>query len=361
MTVVEVAAERNILPIASSRATWRHVVGLFRQERAFFSLVIGLQIVASAAGLVGPRILEVVIDDAGPHRGNSTIEIAALLFAVRARRPDRSHRRHPRARGGSGRAPLARLREKLIQSVLNLPLGLVERAGTGDLLTRASTDVDDLSQAVRAGLPQLLVAAVTAVLAIIALVLTAPVLALALVPSIPIIAIGTRWYLKQARPAYQHEAASFARVNAGIQETVAAGRTIEAFGLGPARVAQDRLGHKGLGGLGAADPVAQDRVLRFERGELRDAARALHDRRWPASHRRSPERRRRRGFGPLRPAASGADRHAARLAGRGPARFGIAVARRRGERGTSGTDDRPDAGRQSPRGIGRPLRVPRGS
>ena len=50
------------------------------------------------------------------------------------------------------------------------------------------------------------------------------------------IAIATRWYLKQARPAYQHEAASFARVNAGIQETVAAGRTIEAFRLGPARV-----------------------------------------------------------------------------------------------------------------------------
>ncbi len=57
-----------------------------------------------------------------------------------------------------------------IERVLDLPLGLVERAGTGDLLTRASTDVDDLSQAVRAGLPQLLVAAVTAVLATAALI-----------------------------------------------------------------------------------------------------------------------------------------------------------------------------------------------
>ena len=70
-----------------------------------------------------------------------------------------------------GERLLARLRERLVESVLNLPLGLVERAGTGDLLTRASTDVDDLSQAVRAGLPQLLVAAVTAVLATAALVL----------------------------------------------------------------------------------------------------------------------------------------------------------------------------------------------
>jgi ABC-type multidrug transport system fused ATPase/permease subunit len=236
MTVTEVAAERHILPIASSRTTWLHVVALFRKERAFFSLVIGLQVVASAAGLVGPRILEVVIDDVGPHRGNSTVEIAAVLFAV-ALVIQTVLTGATRGLGAIlGERLLARLRERLIQSVLNLPLGLVERAGTGDLLTRASTDVDDLSQAVRAGLPQLLVAAVTAVLAIIALVLTAPVLALALVPSIPIIAVGTRWYLKRARPAYQHEAASFARVNAGIQETVAAGRTIEAFRLGPARI-----------------------------------------------------------------------------------------------------------------------------
>jgi ABC-type multidrug transport system fused ATPase/permease subunit len=135
-----------------------------------------------------------------------------------------------------GERLLARLRESLVVSVLNLPLGLVERAGTGDLLTRASTDVDDLSNAVRAGLPQLLVAAVTAVLATIALILTAPVLALALVPSIPILAFSTRWYLKRAGPAYVHEAAGYARVNSGMQETVAAGRTIEAFRLGQARI-----------------------------------------------------------------------------------------------------------------------------
>ena len=156
MTVVEVAAERNILPIASSRATWRHVVVLFRQERAFFSLVIGLQIVASAAGLVGPRLLEVVINDAGPHRGTSTIEIAAVLFAG-ALVVQTVLTGVTRGLGAVlGERLLARLRERLIESVLNLPLGLVERAGTGDLLTRASTDVDDLSQAVRTGLPQLL-------------------------------------------------------------------------------------------------------------------------------------------------------------------------------------------------------------
>jgi ABC-type multidrug transport system fused ATPase/permease subunit len=61
---------------------------------------------------------------------------------------------------------------------------------------------------------------------------------LALVPSIPIVAAGTRWYLRRARSAYQEEMAAYARVNGDIQESVAAGRTIEAFRLGPRRIVQ---------------------------------------------------------------------------------------------------------------------------
>jgi ABC-type multidrug transport system fused ATPase/permease subunit len=236
VTTVEVAAEKHILPIASAKATWQHVVTMFRHERSFVSLVIGLQIIASTAGLVGPQILEYLIDRVHPHAGGSTIDLAVGFF-VAALVVQTVLTGVTRALGAVlGERLLARLREQLISSVLNLPLGLVERAGTGDLLTRASTDVDDLSQAVRAGLPQLLVAAVTAVLATAALIFTAPVLGLALVPSIPLLSIGTRWYLKQARPAYQHEAAAFARVNSTIQETVAAGRTIESFRLGQARI-----------------------------------------------------------------------------------------------------------------------------
>ena len=140
----------------------------------------------------------------------------------------------------SARRILARLREQLVTRVLDLPLGVVERAGSGDLLTRASTDVDDLSYTVRTGLPQLLVASVTAVLAVAALLWTAPILGLALVPSIPIVAVGTRWYLRRARRAYQAEMAAYARVNGDIQESVAAGPDHRGVPPGPGAHRPDR-------------------------------------------------------------------------------------------------------------------------
>jgi ABC-type multidrug transport system fused ATPase/permease subunit len=233
-----VVTDSGILPVASGRASWRHLRRLLREQRRPITVVLVLQGVASAAGLVGPKVLEDVINNTTRAGGTGRIDTAIVIFAgalvVQTVLTGLS-----RGLGAVlGERVLARLREQFVTRVLDLPLGVVELAGSGDLLTRASTDVDDLSYSVRAGLPQLLVASVTAVLAVAALLWTAPVLGLALVPSIPLVAIGTRWYLRRARSAYQREMAAYARVNSDIQESVAAGRTIEAFRLGPTRIAQ---------------------------------------------------------------------------------------------------------------------------
>jgi len=228
----------GILPVASGRASWRHLRRLIGEQRRPLTLVLFLQGVASAAGLVGPRVLEDVINNTTRAGGVGRIDTAIAIFAA-ALVVQTVLTGLSRGLGAIlGERVLARLREQLVTRVLDLPLGVVERAGSGDLLTRASTDVDDLSYSVRSGLPQLLVASVTAVLAVAALLWTAPVLGLALVPSIPLLALGTRWYLRRARSAYQGEMAAYAQVNSDIQESVAAGRTIEAFRLGPCRIAQ---------------------------------------------------------------------------------------------------------------------------
>jgi len=230
--------EPFILPVASGRATWRRLRRLLKEQRRPVVVVMCIQGVASAAGLVGPRVLEDVINNTTRAGESGRIDAAVAVFAVALVVATLLTGLSRGLGAVLGERVLARLREDLVTRVLDLPMGVVERAGSGDLLTRASTDVDDLSYTVRAGLPQLLVASVTVVLLVAALVWTAPLLALALVPSIPVVVASARWYLRRARPAYQREMASFARVNSDISESVSAGRTIEAFRLGPARVAQ---------------------------------------------------------------------------------------------------------------------------
>jgi ABC-type multidrug transport system fused ATPase/permease subunit len=236
---VSTAADQGtrILPVASGRASWQHLRRLLREQRRPLALVLVLQGVASTAGLVGPRVLEDVINTLNQRGATSRIDTALAIFAG-ALVVQTVFTGASRGLGAIlGESILARLREQLVERVLDLPLDVVERAGSGDLLTRTSTDIDDLSFTARAGVPQLLVASVTAVLAAAALIWTAPFLGLVLLPSIPLLAVVARWYLRRARSAYQAQMAAYAKVNSAVQESVAAGRTIEALRLGPARVA----------------------------------------------------------------------------------------------------------------------------
>ncbi len=227
----------SILPVAGGRAAWRSLRSGLAERRGLIAAAIALQMAASAAGLVGPQLLERIINSSGALT-DATINRTALLFTA-ALVVQTVFTAGARACGAlTGEYVLAQLRERFIATVLALPIGIVERAGTGDLMTRASTDVDDMSQAVRRGLPELLVAGVTGVLAIAALVVTAPILGLVVVPVIPPLVFATRWYLQRARPAYQAQAAGEAVVNADIQETVNAARTIESLRLGPRRITQ---------------------------------------------------------------------------------------------------------------------------
>jgi ABC-type multidrug transport system fused ATPase/permease subunit len=137
-----------------------------------------------------------------------------------------------------GEKVLARLREEFVDRVLELPLSTVERAGTGDLITRTSRDVDALSRSVRHAVPETLIASVTGLFAIGALVLVGPLTALPCLIGVPLLWGGTKWYLARARDGYLRENAAWGGVTAGLTETVEGARTVEALRLQARRIAR---------------------------------------------------------------------------------------------------------------------------
>ena len=130
----------------------------------------------------------------------------------------------------------AELREDFMRRVLALPLSTVERAGTGDLISRTTADVDSLARTIRFAIPETLIAAVTTVLTVSAAIWVNPLAALPCIAGAPALYIGTRWYLRRAPAAYLWERASYATLAGTVGETVEGGRTIEALGLREERV-----------------------------------------------------------------------------------------------------------------------------
>ncbi|BDZ45688.1 ABC transporter ATP-binding protein [Naasia aerilata] len=225
-----------LLPIADTAEVRRTALRLIRHHRGGLALVLGLHTLAALAGLVGPLLIGALLDAITRGTATSASVVQAALWLLASVLVQTVLTRFAQLRSMVlGETVFARLREELLAAVGRLPLTTVERAGTGDLLSRTTNDVESIAQTVRFGVPRVLVALVTAVLTVGAALLTNWLVALAMFLGVPLLVVGTRWYLRRASRGYQRQLASFAVLSGTVTETVEAARTVEALGLAPVR------------------------------------------------------------------------------------------------------------------------------
>jgi len=135
-----------------------------------------------------------------------------------------------------GQDLLAEAREYVVRTVLGLPLSKVESASTGDLVTRVTRDVSTMSMSVRFGLPESVIAGMTTLLTVVAMLLNSPLLTLPLLVTAPLLIIGARRYIKRAPKGYITEGGTYSQINTTFTETVEGARTVEARGLQRTRI-----------------------------------------------------------------------------------------------------------------------------
>jgi ABC-type multidrug transport system fused ATPase/permease subunit len=220
------------LPVADVAVVRAHARELVRRHRRELTTMLTLYALAAVAALIPAWIVGRLINLATAHRltsGLITFNVSALLasslayagLSFLARR--RSYI--------LGERVFADLREGFLASVLALPLAVVERAGTGDLLSRTTNDIEALSRTVRFAVPEWLVALVQSVLTLVAMVVVSPLASVATLVSAPLLVVSTRRYLRLARPGYMRERVSYATLSGTIAETAEGARTVDAHRL----------------------------------------------------------------------------------------------------------------------------------
>jgi ABC-type multidrug transport system fused ATPase/permease subunit len=226
----------STLPVGAPATVRAYVAELLRRHRRAFLLLVAVNIAATLASMVGPWLLGDLVERVSDGARELHLERTAALFVV-ALLVQAAFVRQVRLRGAMlGERMLADLREDFLVRSVRLPPGVLERAGTGDLLSRITTDIDRLANAMREAVPQLTIGVMWAGLLLGGLVVMAPPLAPAVLVAVPLLVIGCRWYFKRAPAGYRSEAAGYAAVAAALAETVDAGRTVEAHRLGGRRV-----------------------------------------------------------------------------------------------------------------------------
>jgi ABC-type multidrug transport system fused ATPase/permease subunit len=231
------------LPLADTKEVRRWIRETARDNRREFSMMIGLFCLATVIGLAGPQLLGALVDEVVGGTTTTTITLLAIAFVV-VLAAQAWFRGLARLRARVfGERVLARNREEFVGNALNLPLGTVEAAGTGDLLSRATTDVSRIDHAVRHGAPEIMIAAVTVVFTVTAMVVTSPFLALGLLVALPLLVPVNIWYQRRIPGVLRWMLDRWSEVQSNLHETAEGARTAEALNLTGRRI---RLGRTGL-------------------------------------------------------------------------------------------------------------------
>ncbi len=219
------------LPIATTARTREAALALARPRR--LALAAGSTLVlATAAGLAVPAILGHMIDIVGDDRGSAALTIPAILLLAAAVVQGTLTAVGQALVARLGEGALADLRERVVARVLGLELERIERAGSGDLVSRVSDDVAQIAEAVRQALPRMASAALIVGLTLVGLAALDWRLALAALVAVPIQAHTLRWYLGRSGSVYAAERRAAAARAQQLLDSVSGVGTVRAFGLG---------------------------------------------------------------------------------------------------------------------------------
>jgi ABC-type multidrug transport system fused ATPase/permease subunit len=224
-------------PVADDHAVFAFVRELVSHRRKQFAALVVLNALAAGAALVIPRLLGALVDSTLARDVQAIDTLALWVVAVVVAQAVVTFLAQ-RTSTLFGQDLLASAREYVVRTILRLPLGRVESASSGDLVTRVTRDVGTMSRSVQFGVPMAIISLLTVTLSVVAMVLNSWLLA---VPSL--VVIGSSWwavrgYLRRAPKGYINEGATYSRINTTLTETVEGARTVEALGLADRRVRQ---------------------------------------------------------------------------------------------------------------------------
>ncbi|MFR9801169.1 ABC transporter ATP-binding protein [Pseudonocardia sp. RS010] len=231
---------RRLLPVADGRAVRAAIGELARPHRgravaAVLALVAGAAASLVTAPLLG-RIVDLVIGGGAPAALTAPVLLLVLVAVVQGVLAVLGLRLLARV----GETALATLRERFVARALELPLGRLEEAGSGDLTARVTTDVTTVGEAVREAVPEFARAALVILLTLVGLAALDWRFLVGALLAVPIQAWTARWYLGRSQAVYAAERIAGGAQQQELLDTVGGIGTVRAFRLHERRAARIR-------------------------------------------------------------------------------------------------------------------------
>lgn len=232
------------LPIAGGRESWRHMIRLLSRRRGALAATTALLLLGSAAGLLTPLLLGRIVDAVVAGAELRDVAILAILVAASGMASAVLLLLGGRLLVTCLQGALAELREDVFATAVRLDQGLIEEAGTSDVISRVTGDVEAITQSVSGVLPRFVQAAFVIILTLVGLTALDPWLALAALAAVPVEVYATVRFLRRSRPLYRRLRREEAQRGQAIIESVRGADTVIAGAVHTPHL--ERISHRSL-------------------------------------------------------------------------------------------------------------------
>lgn len=207
---------------------WRYL----GKERKMLALIFAFLLIDAAIMLTGPYLIGVAIDALTASGGKVDFRLLEVtLFALTAAYVSDGVLTFVQGwlMAGVSQRVVMSLRGTMFEKLQKLPLSFFDARPHGEVMSRMSNDIDNVSTTISQSTVQLMSGIIAIVGSLVMMLVLSPILTLASLITVPLVYVLARTITKKTSVMFKEQQAQLGQLNGHIEETISGIQVVKAF------------------------------------------------------------------------------------------------------------------------------------
>ncbi|TVY07297.1 ABC transporter ATP-binding protein [Paenibacillus cremeus] len=214
------------------KGTMKRIWQFIGKERKWLSLIFTFILIDSAITLSGPYLIGLAVDTMAHQDASQSMDYLHLvIFALVAAYVSDGALTFLQGwlMAGVSQRIVMNLRGTLFSKLQKLPLAYFDGRRHGEIMSRLSNDIDNVSNTISQSTTQLMTGAIAIIGSLVMMLVLSPLLTLAAIITVPLVYLLARTITKRTSALFKDQQAQLGRLNGHIEETISGLQVVKAF------------------------------------------------------------------------------------------------------------------------------------
>ncbi|MFC0557437.1 ABC transporter ATP-binding protein [Halalkalibacter alkalisediminis] len=210
-------------------STLRRIWSYLAVHKWYLWLVIGLVVLSSFLGLLGPFLIGMAIDDfLEEFNMNGLVLLLVFLLFIYVFHSTATWLQNYWMIGVAQKT-VYEMRNQLFHRLQRLPISYLDKKQHGELMSRLTNDIENISTTLNTSVIQIFSSLLTFVGIIIVMLWLSPLLTIITLLVVPLMVFGMKWITRRTGVFFKEQQRHLGDVNGFIEETISGQRIVKAF------------------------------------------------------------------------------------------------------------------------------------